>query len=479
LDHLVLALAFGAGNLETALNNFMTLAKNDITAANTFLILGYGITGKAVGDFFVRQNIPYYFFDDGGDITAENAKCLGRVKVQEQALADFQSAAPIKNKITGIIASPGIAPTHPLLLWAQANKTPVVGELELASWFLKGHLLGVTGTNGKSTTVKLIHQLLQDAGISCALKGNIGEPLITAVHEDPKDWYVIEESSYQTEQIQDMHHAIAVCLNVTDDHFDRYAGIAEYATAKACILKNMTSSDTFIFNSDDPHCLKMSWASPAANLPFSLVNHFDQGGFEKSPSLVIKMNGHETIFPLAECSLKGLHNHENMLASLLAVLSVKSDDIAIQSYRRTLKNFKGLPHRVELVLSQNGVSYYDDSKGTNVGSVVMALAGFEGNVILIAGGKDKLGDYTPLKDMIRHKVKKLILLGEAKTRMAEAFGSIANLSLVEDMREAVTLARSVAQSGDTVLLSPACSSFDQYRNYHERGLDFQKWVKQA
>jgi UDP-N-acetylmuramoylalanine--D-glutamate ligase len=180
---------------------------------------------------------------------------------------------------------------------------------------------------------------------------------------------------------------------------------------------------------------------------------------------------------LLQEALKGLHNLENMLASLLVVISIASDEKSVVSYRKTLATFIGLPHRVEKIHVENGVTYYDDSKGTNVGSVVMALAGFEKDVILIAGGKDKLGDYAPLKGLIKAKVKKLILLGEAKHKMAEVFQNDADLNLVENMKDAVAIAKKTAKPGDPVLLSPACSSFDQYKNYHERGLDFQKWVK--
>jgi len=448
----------------------MTFTPSQLNSQQHFLIVGFGVTGQAVARFLSSKNTHYSIIDDKN---LSGGLWLNGEKLQTE------TGAAVETKFTAAIVSPGIPPEHAALLWCQKNQIPLIGETELAAHFLTGKLIGVTGTNGKSTTVKLIDALLTGAGISTGLKGNIGDPLITAVSEPAKDWYVIEESSYQTEQIQNMHHHIVVCLNVTDDHFDRYPNLATYAAAKAKILSNMTEADTFIFNADDPSCLKMSWTTSAQKYPYSLVNQAPLGAFVRGYDLILNLQGQEINFPLSECALKGLHNFENMMAALLTVCQIKSDTAAIAAYRSVLRTFKGLPHRVEKIHEENGVTYYDDSKGTNVGSVVMALASFSGNVLLIAGGKDKLGDYAPLKGLVQNKVKTLILLGEAKERMHAALGDQTHTVLVSDMREAVSLAKCHAKPGDTVLLSPACSSFDQYLNYHERGLDFQRWAKES
>jgi UDP-N-acetylmuramoylalanine--D-glutamate ligase len=431
--------------------------------------LGYGLTGKALADFFEDRKTAYVICDDKNAVVRTGGFFRGVVSLGDTA---------VKNQIKMVFPSPGIALTHPWCLWAHDARIPVVGELELASFYLSGDFIAVTGTNGKSTTVMLINALLKDAGAAVGLYGNIGEPLIAAVREPAHSCYVMEESSYQLELIGGLRHRVAVCLNVTSDHLDRYKNVEEYAGAKARIFQNSRPDDFFIFNYDDEFCLRMSWKSKAKNIPFSLVHRFVEGAFVEDGDMVIRIDDKEYRFSIADCSLKGLHNVENMLASLAAALATKNDEAAVASYRNTLKNFRGLPHRVEKFFSNQGIDFYDDSKGTNVGAVVMALASFDKNIILIAGGRDKQGDYAPLRGLLAGKVKKLILLGEAKNVMEKALQGTTPIKRVEDMREAVREAMVSAEAGDTVLLSPACSSFDQYCNYEERGRDFQNCVRE-
>lgn len=441
-----------------------------------FLILGHGVTGRSLARFFAKKRWSYCVVEDNNIVTENDGAFTCQVHVENDEI--FSSTRKIlSSEIKAVFPSPGVSSEHPVVCWSLKHKIPMVSELDLAFYYLTGELIGVTGTNGKSTTVKLIEALLQNAGHAVSLNGNIGSPLIDAVGETPRAFYVVEESSYQLEQITNLHHRYAVCLNVTDDHFDRYPDINAYARAKARIAEYSRPEDFFFYNHDDSACIRMTFGTAAKKIPFSLVHEFDEGAFAGKTDMVIRLQGKEFRFAVAEAALKGLHNLENMLASLLVVLTIASDAKSVASYRKTLATFIGLHHRVEKIHTENGVSYYDDSKGTNVGSVVMALAGFEKDVILIAGGKDKLGDYAPLKGLVKAKVKKLILLGEAKHKMAKVFQNDADLSLVENMKDAVVLAKKTAKPGDTVLLSPACSSFDQYKNYHERGLDFQKWVK--
>jgi UDP-N-acetylmuramoylalanine--D-glutamate ligase len=438
---------------------------------DAILIYGLGVTGKALAEFCEKKKFRYFITDQNKNLNWEGKYFQGFIDLSHE----------LKGKgIKFMIPSPGVPLTDPLVQKVLREKIPIVGELELASLYLKGDFIAVTGTNGKSTTVKLINELLNDAGVENGLMGNIGFPLISAVSEPPKIWYVIEESSYQLELIGHMRHKVAVCLNVTDDHLDRYAGMAEYAEAKNQIIRNSQAGDWFVFNADDEYCVRMSWRAKDKKmhlLPFSLVNAVHEGACIEKEHLVVRLGGREYKFDLKSCALKGLHNQENMMAAVLAVLVVNSNSEAVEAYRKKLKNFSALPHRVEKVGSFDGVDYYDDSKGTNVGAVVMSLASFDQPVILIAGGKDKNSDYFPLKGLLKGKVKKLILLGEAKEKMYQALKDSVDTTLVDDMKAAVKLAHNNAVSGDVVLLSPACSSFDQYQNYKERGLDFQTCIK--
>lgn len=435
---------------------------------DAFLIVGLGVTGQALAAFLESKGKNYLICDDGATNEFTGKFFRGFLKSTTDSLQ--------KKHIRAVFPSPGVALTHAVIQQARQEQIPVVGELELASFFLKADFIAVTGTNGKSTTVRLISALLEGAGINNGLKGNIGAPLISAVNEPPKPFYVIEESSYQLELIGSLRHKISVCLNVTDDHFDRYSGIEDYALAKANIFKNSKAADVFIFNYDDAHCLRMSHKSSARNIPFSLVHEFKEGAFVRGDNMVVRLDSREFQFDLKNSSLKGLHNIEDMLAALTSVVLVQSDESAVESYKKTLVDFEGLPHRLQKVLEHNGVEYYDDSKGTNVGAVVMALASFPGNVILLAGGRDKEGDYAPLRGLVRGKVKKLILFGEAKNKMAQVLAGTTSIEAVENMKQAVGVAQKVATPGDVVLLSPACSSFDQYKNYAERGDDFKKCV---
>ncbi len=438
---------------------------------DTFVVLGFGVTGKALAEFLSARGFRFLIADDACQVQCTLPGFIGQVSDKELVTSHQ------KFSLKAVLPSPGVGLTHPLVQRATETGIPVIGDLELASFYLTGEFIAVTGTNGKSTTVKLISALLEAAGVANLLKGNIGSALITALSQPPQSYYVLEESSYQLELVGALRHRVAVCLNVTDDHLDRYPSLKEYAAAKAQILKNSSADDWFIYNSDDAWCVRMAAATKAKKLPYSLVNHFERGVFVDGKKMVICLEAGRFEFDLEVCSLKGLHNIENMLAALASVLVLKNDAASVAAYKKVLTQFEGLPHRLQKVGSFGGVTYYDDSKATNVGAVVMALASFDGNVILIAGGRDKLGDYSPLKGLVKGKVKELILLGEAKTVMANALNGTTKISLVSDMKDAVSTAKKIAAPGDTVLLSPACSSFDQYKNYAERGADFCKWVE--
>jgi len=437
------------------------------------LIVGLGVTGRALLDYFSSQKIGVLALEE------MSQEVFNKVVIDYADLGHefFFEEVPLSkfSEIDFIVTSPGIPMTR---LWAQEAKKrdiPILGELEFASRLIQGELISVTGTNGKSTTVTLIQAILERAGVSSSLKGNIGSPLISAVSEPPKTCYVVEVSSYQLETIERYHSKIAVLLNVSADHLDRYEGIDEYAQAKANVLLNQQASDFFVYNADDIFCSRIAKVAPSRKLPFSLVNHVSEGAFIDRQEMVVRIDGKEFRYSLEAASLRGLHNQENMLASLLVAHAM---GVSSEVCRAVINDFKGLAHRVELVHVKNGISFYDDSKGTNVGAVVMSLASFGGNVILILGGRDKGGDYSPLKPLIKGKVKQLILMGEAREVIRQSLSDLVPTVVVEDMHEAFEELKNNVRSGDVVLLSPACSSFDQYKNYAERGNHFKKLAQE-
>jgi UDP-N-acetylmuramoylalanine--D-glutamate ligase len=435
-------------------------------------VVGLGASGMGVLRHLIAHGLPAVGLEEVSREAFERARseCAGKgMEVY------FGTLPPdVRKKVTEVILSPGVPPAT-WKAFATERGISLTGEYEFAARSLPGKIISVTGTNGKSTVVTLIHAFLEGAQKKSALKGNIGAAVVTALDEAVQDFYVLEASSYQLETVQASRAHVAVVLNVTADHLDRYDGMDAYAAAKERVTVNQGASDFFVFNDDDPYARKMGTRAAAKGLPFSLVNHFQEGGFVRGQDMVIRMNGIETAYALADCALKGLHNQENMLASLLVAHALGLPEASL---RQTLKTFKGLKHRVEFVGRHRGMDFYDDSKGTNVGSVVMALASFKGNILLILGGRDKGGDYGPLKSLIRHKTKAVIVMGEARDLIAAALADVTAPRIVDDMREAVAACYELGAEGDTVLLSPACSSFDQYRNYAERGDDFQRWAKE-
>lgn len=442
------------------------------TLAKHIIILGFGITGKALMQFCETQKISYWIWEDTQNINGTGPHYLGQL-----TLAGLTEN--LAKTIFAILPSPGAPQAHPLNQWGKKMGLNILSDIEWAASFLNGEVIGVTGTNGKSTTVKLIDQLLKDAGKSCGLFGNYGRPLVEACSEPHISYAIVEESSYQLELIQNLRHKISVCLNVTEDHLDRYGNMTAYRHAKERIFMNSTKDDFFIYNFDNYGCLQMAKNSPATNIPFSLVHEFENGGFVKGDKLIIRLHNQEFAFATQDCSLKGWHNMENMLAALITCLQIDHSPQAVASYRKTLATFRGLPHRVEWVHSENGIAFYDDSKATNVNSVAMALTCFDENVILIAGGRDKGGNYAPLDGLVKEKVKHMLLIGEAQDLLFEHFAKLVQTEKMNTLQNAVARAKVLAKKGDVVLLSPACSSFDQFQNYHDRGLKFQNFAKSS
>lgn len=374
-----------------------------------------------------------------------------------------------------IVVSPGVDLNIEPIQKALKKGIQVISEVELAYRFISIPIIAVTGTNGKTTTTLLIGEMLKGEGKKVGVGGNVGEPLILFA-EGGGRWeiLVVEVSSFQLEAIEDFRPRFSVLLNITEDHLDRYSRYDDYIEAKARIFLNQTSEDVAIVNKDDPIVMRLAEHVKAKKFLFSLKERLDQGTFSDEQMIIFRLGTKEEDYPLANASLKGIHNVENMMAALTTARIYGCSKNAIET---VLARFEGLEHRLEFVREIGGVRYYNDSKGTNVGSVIKSLQSFSEPVILIAGGKDKNGDLNPLREWIQRRVKRLILIGEAKERMSRELGGLTDTAMAETLKEAVHLAYQSAKRGEVVLLSPACSSFDMFKDYKERGRVFKEAVR--
>jgi UDP-N-acetylmuramoylalanine--D-glutamate ligase len=375
-----------------------------------------------------------------------------------------------------IVLSPGVPPELPWLAEARAAGLPVVGELEVAAPHIRRRLLAVSGTNGKTTTTTLLGKMLAASGAKPLVGGNIGTPVLELLAaQEEADLLVLEVSSFQLDTAPSFHPQAAALLNLTPDHLDRYPDFPGYVDSKAGLFRRQEPGDLRVLNADDPLVAALG-PGPGRVYYFSTSRLLPQGAWLENGSLIVKLTqGPATAFPLEGVRLKGRHNLENVMAALLLALDAGADPDAC---RRVLASFKGLPHRVELVAEMAGVSFYDDSKGTNVGAVACSLAYFDKPVILIAGGRDKDSDFSLLNGLIRERVKALVLLGETRDLLARVWEGLAPITLAVDLADAVLKAWELARPGDVVLLSPACASFDMFRDYAHRGRVYQRLVEE-
>ena len=369
-----------------------------------------------------------------------------------------------------IVLSPGV-PKIPQVLAAHRHGVRVISELELGWYLSDAPFVGITGTNGKSTVTTLVGLMLQKAGKKTLVAGNIGN----ALTETPEllhgqDWVVAEISSFQLEDIDTFRPRVATVLNITQDHLDRYPGIAEYGEAKARIFENQHEDDILVLNFDDPLVRAMAPRASSRVVPFSRTEQHESGASIRNGALVVRS---ETICAVGEILIKGVHNLENALAASAVALAAGADAASVAS---VLREFPGLEHRLEFVAEKNGVSYVNDSKGTNVGAVLKSVEGFTRPVVLIAGGYDKGSDFSPLKDLFHDKVKLLILIGKAADKMAKAVGQATETVFAKTLQDAVQLAAKRSTKGDVVLLSPACASFDMFKDFEDRGRQFKEAV---
>jgi UDP-N-acetylmuramoylalanine--D-glutamate ligase len=379
-----------------------------------------------------------------------------------------------------IVLSPGV-PELPEISAARTAGVRITGEMELASWFIAGTLVGITGTNGKSTTTTLCGAIVKASGYPTFVGGNLGDPLGDAVGTRAAaagGILVVEASSFQLETLDEFHPRIAVLLNVTPDHLDRYRDFDGYAAAKAKIFARQVASDFAVVNADDAIARRSVEGTAGRTIMFSTASKLKEGGWLEGDALCVRLPGGEIErYPTNNPSLVGRHNHENALAALLAGRLAGATP---SEARRSLLEFRALAHRMELVAEARGVEYYDDSKGTNVGAVKAALSGFPRPVVLIAGGRDKGGDYAPLAEVFGRVGRAVVLIGEAADRIADSFGRVVTADKIlraRTLEEAVEKAAAVAVRGDAVVLSPACSSFDMFRDYAHRAEVFRAAVR--
>ena len=378
-----------------------------------------------------------------------------------------------------MVISPGVPGNAPVVQKARESGIRIVGELEVASWFCKASIVAVTGTNGKTTTTTLIGRMLADAKRDHGVAGNIGTAFSSlALELAETSVAVLEVSSFQLDHIETFHPRVAAILNITPDHLDRYGGsFEEYVESKSRIFKNQGANDTLIYNCDDTVTAgrAMNLRDSAVQLlPFSTEQSLSSGACVKKNKVVIANdNRMDELMDVREIRIRGRHNLYNAMAAALAARTV---DVSADSIRQTLMSFEGVEHRLEFVRELNGVRYVNDSKGTNVNSVWYALQSFDEPIVLLLGGRDKGNDYSLLKEPVQKKVRAIVALGESADTVVENFKHLTRVVKVTSMDGAVGQAERLAQRGDVVLLSPACSSFDWFENYEHRGRVFKELV---
>ncbi|MEG0517475.1 MAG: UDP-N-acetylmuramoyl-L-alanine--D-glutamate ligase [Bacteroidales bacterium] len=438
------------------------------------VILGGGESG--VGSAVLAKMKGFeVFLSDSGNITEEGKKLLQDHQIE------FEQGMHTMEKILNadeIVKSPGIPDTIPLMLAVKAKGIKIISEIEFAGRYDSAKKICITGSNGKTTTTSLIYFMLKNAGLHVGLAGNIGQSYAYQVATEKYDFYVLELSSFQLDGMYDFKADIAILMNITPDHLDRYDfKMQNYINSKFRITRNMKEEDCFIFCADDPVTTEEleKIVLKATMLPFSQEKEVAQGAYIHGEQICVKYGDDEYTIYLKELSLAGKHNIYNSMAAAITAKAMKIDKKII---RESLMNFKGVEHRMEKVLKIKNVLYINDSKATNVNSSWYALDSMTTPVVWIAGGKDKGNDYAPLYDFVKNKVRVLICMGLHNEKLHENFADKVDVIIdVQSAKDAVQKAYELAQPGDTVLLSPCCASFDLFKNYEDRGRQFKESVR--
>lgn len=439
------------------------------------VVLGGGESGVGAA-ILAKEKGMEVFLSDMGKISPRYAMML------DEAGIEWEDGQHTEAKILDadeVVKSPGIPPTAPLMLKIASKNIPVISEIELAGRYTDAKMVCITGSNGKTTTTMLTYHILKDAGVNVGLAGNVGKSLALQVAHEHHDVYVVELSSFQLENMYDFKANIAVMMNITPDHLDRYDyEMQNYVNAKFRILQNLTSQDAFIFWQNDPiiEAQLRQIETQAQMFPFAETQEENTRAYvDAEDNMIINTPFSSLNMPRADLALSGLHNLYNSMAAGLSacLLDVKKDDI-----RRALSNFEGVEHRLEYVATIDGVRYINDSKATNVNSCWYALESMPQNTILILGGKDKGNDYSEIEPLVAKKVKAIVCMGKDNTKLLDFFGGkVAQISDTHSIEEAVKECARLAQNGDTVLLSPCCASFDLFKSYEDRGEQFKAIVK--
>lgn len=450
------------------------------------LVVGFGLSGVSVARYMAQQ---------GAKVTVTDLKQKSELMESVNACADLKIEYELgkhNNKTFHsaelIVVSPGVPLNIKPLEEARERNVPVVSEVQIAASLIQEPIIAITGTNGKTTTTTLIGEMFKADGKTVYVGGNIGKPLLDHVASGNRvDAVVAELSSFQIEMASDLTPAVAIFTNMEEDHLDRYPNMDAYVAAKKRLLTTCNKSTFVILNRGCPVVSSFASDSPGKNLWFTVNDPMVMGGdfaekfcgtyyHSEQKAVICKVSGKEEVYSLAKFRLLGEHNRENLMAAICAARVQGVSPEAIQS---VIDSFKGVPHRLEFIRKRDGVYFFNDSKATNVMSVKRSLSAFNNNpIILIAGGRDKNSDFTALADLVRKRVKILILVGEAKEKINRAIGDFAETFLLGTFDEAILLAFQKSRSGDIILLSPGCASYDMFRNYEERGDYFKKLVQQ-
>jgi UDP-N-acetylmuramoylalanine--D-glutamate ligase len=477
-------LSYASGIAYLALLNSEVIENNMQLNGKKITVVGLAQSGTAVSEFLARR---------GAAVTAMDIKSEAQLgdaaaKLRASGVRTVLGGQPVE-AVRGtdlVVVSPGVPLSIEPIAYARQSGIPVMSEVELAARFLRGSLVGVTGSNGKTTTTALTGELLAGAKFFVQVGGNIGKPLTSLIEGSREDGFIVAElSSFQLETIMELRPRVAVVTNISPDHLDRHGSLESYIAAKRRIFLNQLEDDWAVLNADDPIVRQMAGDTRAQVIFFSRREQLDRGIFVRDDELILRWHGQEkSLIARDEIPLRGWHNVENAMASLGAALAAASlgldrlllDERLIGALRYALKTFKGIEHRIEFVLTLDGVAYYNDSKATNVDSTIKALESFDRNIIVILGGRDKGSDYAPLRPLVAERVKHVLLIGEASDKIASSLAGGAPMTRCSTMADAVRTGRELAVAGDTVLLAPACASFDMFENYEHRGRVFKDEV---
>jgi len=438
------------------------------------LVIGLARTGVATSLFCARHEAIVTAVDTRPE--SDLAEIAAKLRAAKISLQLGGYTEKILDGHDLVIPSPGVPADSAILKAARANNIPVWSEIELADRFLHGRLVGITGSNGKTTTTSLIEHILKNSGFSTLLAGNIGTPLIDVVEQTTDQTItVVELSSFQLELIETFRSNISIFLNLTPDHLDRHGSMEAYAAAKARIFEKQTAADFAILNADDPASTPYAPTKPKV-FWFSRKQRVAQGAFLLGEEIIFRHHGEEEIIlKQSEIPLPGAHNLENVLAAVAATRLAGAQPNGIA---KAIRSFSGVEHRLEFVAERNGVRYYNDSKATNVDATLKALDAFPGRILIILGGKDKGSDYTVLRTPLREKAILALLIGAAAQKIESQIAGSVAIERAGTIQRAVEVASRAAQPGDIVLLAPACASFDQFENYEHRGRVFKQLVQQ-